>query len=71
MPFAQILTVDKLEKHIEMNVMSRNIHKKFEIGPAKKIGQSTKINNVFLPTCSIRNYGLDYLKNMDKSVSNV
>ena len=47
-----------------MNVMSKNIHKNFEFGPAKS-GQITKMDNVFFPTSSIPNYGLDYLTKVD------
>ena len=68
-PFSQILTNDKLEKHLKMNEIIRNNLKYFEIRPAKS-GQITKMDNVFLTTSSIRNYGLDYLTDVDKSVLN-
>ena len=52
-----------------MNEIIRNNLKYFEIRPAKS-GQITKMDNVFLTTSSIRNYGLDYLTDVDKSVLN-
>ena len=53
------------KKNTEVNVMSKNIHKNFEIRPAKS-GQITKMDNVLIPTSSIPNYGLDYLTNVHK-----
>ena len=39
-----------------MNVMSKNIHRNFDIGQAKKSGQITKVDNMFLPTGCLCNY---------------